>query len=99
MARLLAIMNKGRLGTWARLELDSKEVVFVSVAFDTVRISSMKKRLLFWVPDQTLYEIPTMDAYDAFVRGTRPRAYPTDEGRREEFLGWLAGVVAAMPDT
>src|SRR5438270_822295 len=33
------MMNKGKLGTWARIELDSKEVVFVSLA-NTVRINS-----------------------------------------------------------
>jgi hypothetical protein len=102
MGKVLAWLNKGPAGTWARIELDSKEVVFVSLASESVRISSMKKRLAFWWPDQTLFEVPTFEAYRAFTQEPRTADYvpvETAQDRTGEFLGWLSGIVSAMPDT
>jgi len=102
VGKVLAWLNKGKAGTWARIELDSKEVVFVSLASDSVRVSSMKKRLMFWWPAQTLYEIPTFEAYNTFSHQPKPAdhtPFETAEDRTGEFLGWLSGIVCAVPDT
>jgi hypothetical protein len=102
VAKLLAMMNKGKLGTWSRIELDSGEVVFVSLALEGVRVSSMKKRFGFWVPDKVLYEVPTADAHGMFSRRPLEPNHPVFDTLQEqtgEFLGWLSGIVAAVPDT
>lgn len=102
MAKLLAMMNKGKLGTWSRIELDSGEVVFVSLALEGVRVYSMKKRFFIWQPDQVLYEVPVVDAHATFSRRPREADHPVFDSLHEqtgEFLGWLSGIVAAVPDT
>ncbi len=100
MGEVRSLTIWGDRGVGARLVLDSGEVLVVSIAAGTVRLTELRRRFFVLFRPRLIYEVSTRAAYAPYERAVSVSERPFLDGPDRPsgtFLKWLVSILVGLP--